>query len=206
MNWGAIGVVIKAVAPVFTAGAACFGAYIAYRGLEKWRAETIGRRKVELAEAVLADFYEAREIIEAARSPGGFGDEGNSREREGWETETDTRTLNAYYRTFERLTNKAEFFARINARRYRFVVLFGQDAAKPYDEIFKIRGEIVLAVRMLITTYRQREEGSLPEARKGWEKVIGWRPIGKDIITAHLNRAVDAIEAACRPIIQGSAK
>jgi hypothetical protein len=42
----AVGEVIRAVAPVFTAGAACFGAYIGYRGLEKWRAETIGKRKL----------------------------------------------------------------------------------------------------------------------------------------------------------------
>ena len=66
MSWEVVGEMIKAVAPVFTAGAACSGAYIAYRGLTKWHAETVGKRRVELAEDVLADFYQARDIIQAA--------------------------------------------------------------------------------------------------------------------------------------------
>jgi hypothetical protein len=41
-------------------------AYIGYRGLTKWREERIGKRRVELAEDVLADFYQARDM--SARS------------------------------------------------------------------------------------------------------------------------------------------
>ncbi len=79
MSWSDIGEFIKAVALVFTAGAACTAAWIAWRGLNKWRDETIGKRKAELAEDVIADFYEAREIILEARSPGSIrADEGNT--------------------------------------------------------------------------------------------------------------------------------
>jgi hypothetical protein len=60
MSWSDIGEFIKAVAPMFTAVAACTGAWIGWCGLKKWRAETIGKRKAELAEDVIADFYEAR--------------------------------------------------------------------------------------------------------------------------------------------------
>jgi hypothetical protein len=79
------------------------------------RAFAAWKRKTELAEQVLADFYEARDIIAAARSPGGFGDEGNTRQKEDWETEADTRSLNSYYRTTERLQKKSEFFAQLYA-------------------------------------------------------------------------------------------
>src|SRR5262249_32311273 len=92
---------------------------------------TIGKRKAELAEEVLGDFYEARDIITAARSPGGFGHEGVARPKAEWETEDDRRTLNAYFRTMERLRNKEEFFARFHARRYRFMAHFGTESGQP---------------------------------------------------------------------------
>jgi hypothetical protein len=38
MCWSEIGEFIKAVAPIFTAGAACTAAWIGWRGLEKWPA------------------------------------------------------------------------------------------------------------------------------------------------------------------------
>jgi len=192
----------KAVPGIVTAVTAIIGVRIAASGLTRWRQEAIGKRRVELAEDVLADFYEARDIMEAARSPMGFDNEGITREKEDWETARDTPILNAYFRTFERLSNKAEFFARLGARQYRFVALFGREAAKPYDEIYKIHREILVAVRMLITTYQDRREGSLPQDRKTWEKVIGWRPIGEDPITTRIDLAIGAMEATSHPIIQ----
>src|ERR1700704_2881126 len=110
MTWADVGEVVKMLGATATAGAAWFAAYTAFQGLEKWRAETTGKRKAELAEDVLADFYQARDIINAARSPGGYVNEGRTREREDWESEDDTRILNAYYRTSARLASKADFF------------------------------------------------------------------------------------------------
>jgi hypothetical protein len=137
MSWADVGEVIKAVAPAFTAGAACTGAYIAYRGLTKWQDETIGKRRIELAEDVLADFYQARDIIKAARSPFGFSHEGLSRKKGENETEEDARILNSYFAVTERLMSKADFFAEMWARRYRFSFVFGCEAAKPYDDLFE---------------------------------------------------------------------
>ena len=37
-------------------------------GLDKWRRETIGKRKAEVAEETLTALYEAREIIESVRA------------------------------------------------------------------------------------------------------------------------------------------
>ena len=61
------------------------------RAFEAWK------RQTEFAEQIIADFYEARDIINAARMPGSFGDEGSTRQKEDWETENDTRRLNSYY-------------------------------------------------------------------------------------------------------------
>ncbi len=73
MKWVDVAEAVKAIAPVFTAGAACFGAYIGYRGLERWRAETIGKRKAELAEEVLAWISTKQNLANAVpAAPGGF--------------------------------------------------------------------------------------------------------------------------------------
>jgi hypothetical protein len=51
MDWAAVGEVVKvvgSVAPVATAGAVWFAAIIAYRGLNKWRAELGHAEMVEM--------------------------------------------------------------------------------------------------------------------------------------------------------------
>jgi hypothetical protein len=53
--------------------------------LEAWK------RRTEFAEAVLADFYQAKQIIEEARSPGVMGDEGSKRPKLPGETEEEAR-------------------------------------------------------------------------------------------------------------------
>ena len=196
----------KALPSVVTAGAAIYGVVIAKAGLDKWRAETIGKRKAELAEEVLADFYQARDIINAARSPGSLGHEGATRQKAEWESEEDTRNLNGYFVAYERLRNKEEFFAQFHARRYRFMAHFGLEAGKPYDELHKIYAQIVVAVRMLIGTYQQRTQGSLPENREAWEATIGWGLLENDKIPAELDVLIDDIERICRPAIQEAAK
>jgi hypothetical protein len=67
--------------------------------------------------------------------------------------------LNGYFAAAERLNNRSEFFAQLHARRYRFVAYFGRDAAKPYDDLHKIYADILVAVRMLLDTHRQRDMG-----------------------------------------------
>jgi hypothetical protein len=171
---------------------------LAERKLALDRAFAAWKRRTDLAEEVLADFYEARDIIVAARSPGSFGDEGNTRQKAEWETGDDTRHLNSYYRTAERLNNNSALFAKLAASRNRFLALFGQKAAKPYDEIFGIRGEIFIAVRMLMITHRQRDQGSL----SAWEMTIGWGGQAPDPIDVRLNQIIADIDEICRPVIQ----
>ena len=106
----------------------------------------------------------------------------------------------------ERLRNKEEFFARFYARRYRFIAHFCTEAGQPYEDLHKIYAEIVVAVRMLIQTYQQRDLRSVPQNRKVWEASIGWVPLDEDRIPAQLDALVFAIEKICRPAIQDGDK
>jgi hypothetical protein len=163
------------------------------------------QRRTELAEEVLASFYQAKEIIDSARSPGSLGGEGRTRPREPWENEEDTRLLDAYFQTLERLKDQYEPLAQLFARRYRFMALFGNDAGKPFLDFWRIRGEILIDVRLLINTYKQREMGSLPDDRKKWETTIGRVQTEKDPIASRLERIIEDIEKICRPVIQNVA-
>jgi hypothetical protein len=206
-SWSYIGELTKDVAPVFTAAAAWFAAWTAWRGLNKWRAETIGKQKAELAEEVLAEFYKACDITHGARLPARFGDEGTTRQRSEWKTDDDTRNLNSYFVPIDRLTKWADFFGNLHARRYRFIARFGEDSTKLYDELDKIRKKVIEAATMLIYTYRQRELGGVREDRNKWLKTIGYQTVGEeDPIASQLDTLVGAVEALCRPVIQESTK
>ena len=89
------------------------------------------------------------------------------------------------------------------ARRNRFAALFGKESVTPFLDLYKIRGEVVIAVRMLVQTHQHRTEGSLPNDRKQWETAIGWRPGPEDAIPARVESVIQAIETICRPAMLG---
>jgi hypothetical protein len=206
VSWSEVGEFIKAVAPVFTAAAACTGAWIGWRGLKKWRAETIGKRKAELAEDVIADFYEAKEIILDARRPGStLVDEGNTRPKTKDETPEETKQYNAYFWVIERLSTRSEFFARLQAKKYRFIAHFGVDAAKPYDDLGDILADIRSAVHMLIVTHKRVATSDHEAQYKEWLTTTFGGP-DEDNIPKRLDAIITAIETICRPAIQEATK
>jgi hypothetical protein len=161
----------------------------------------IWKRRTKLAEHVLADFYKARDLIDASRFPAPFGEDGKARQRQPWEDDEDTRTLNAYYRPAEQLWKHADFFSQLIARQHQFMALFGHHTGKPFVELLQIRSEILSAAQMLILTYEDRALGNMPDSRKKWEEIIGWRLTDPDPIATRLNRVVEDISSICRPII-----
>jgi hypothetical protein len=198
---------VTAIANVGIAIAAICAASLGYRGLNAWRTETIGKRKAELAEQVLADFYEARDVFRFARQPLTWSNEGNTRQKEEGEADADTQRLNTYFAVSERLLKRNECFANLHARQYRFLALFGNDSeqTKPFDDLFRIRNEVFLAVNMLMTSYKQRRLGDPPvdpRLREKWESAIGWREPENDAIARGLDDVVKTIEKICRPAIE----
>jgi hypothetical protein len=165
------------------------------------RTYEIWKRRTKLAEHVLADFYKARDVIEGCRFPAAFPEEGKTRDKQPWESDEDTRILNTYIRTAERLWKQTEFFSQLAAHQYHFMALFGHHAGKPFIELSQIRSEILSAVNMLILTYEERAIGNLPERRQQWEEIIGRRLTDRDAIAIRLDRVVEDISSICRPII-----
>jgi hypothetical protein len=165
--------------------------------------EAVGKSKAELAEQVLADFHEARDIINGSRLPFTFEGEGASRPKVESESEGRKRRLDCYYAVAERLRSKEDFFAQVAARRYRFIALFGKDGAKAFDELVRIRNEILVAVGWLVGPYAAEWTAT---DRTRMEKTIGWGDPKNDPIPRRLDEAVQMIERACRPVIQLSTR
>lgn len=66
-------------AEAITAASAAVTAVSVAWGISAWRREYVGKRRIELAESVLALFYEAEEAVKAIRSPFAYSGEGKSR-------------------------------------------------------------------------------------------------------------------------------
>jgi len=203
MDSNEAGEIIKAVAPAFTAGAACFGALIGWRGLEKWRSETLGKRRAEIAETTLAHVYEIAEILQSARSP--FVSAHEMGKKEGI---PDHIAADANYAPEARLLEHNEFFGRFRAQKFAFAAVFGRDAIKPLEDLWRIRLEINSAVFDLMNN-KDLARGSA-EHRKTWTEwyYTAFRSLkaDEDALNKRIAKNVLAVEETCRPAIEARAR
>ena len=174
---------LSAVGQLSTGMAAMVAGWAALRGLDAWRLETVGRRKAELAEEVLAQFYRARDLMTWARFP----DEG---EAEGGASQP-----------VERLARESELFSELQASRYRFMAYFGEEAAKPFDELRRMHKEVLQAADSLARADQPGERASTAD-RAAWNATIGrGSALQQDELAARLDRTIREIERICRPLI-----
>src|SRR5215208_1238747 len=102
---------------------------VAILGVRSWYSEFIGKRRVELAEEVLALFYQARDIVAEMRAPFSSGGEGQTRKPGPNESSRDKEALDSAFVLIERYVRHSEQFSRIQALRYRFMATFGKEKA-----------------------------------------------------------------------------
>lgn len=186
---------VSAWANLMTGMAALLAGWAGMRGLNAWRAETVGRRKAELAEEVLAGFYRTRDILTWARFPISDADQG---EIPQGDYELEKSEILA---PVSRLTKESQVFSELRASRYRFMAYFGEEAARPFDEIRAIHNEIIDSARDLARTHDQEAAGR-EEERDHLEAAIGWGESEGDTLKKRLDLAVKAVEQTCRPLIE----
>jgi hypothetical protein len=155
----------------------------------------VGKRRIELAESVLALFYEAEDAIKQIRSPHSFDGEGSKRKRANNELAEESRLLDQANVVFERYQKREKLFAQIRSMRYRVMAAFGSSATEPFDELNKIINEIFLAARMLGTHYWPRQ-GRVEMAPEEFKKHLEVWYLGeaKDKISPRVQKAVEKME------------
>jgi hypothetical protein len=181
-------------------------------GVGAWRREHVGRRRIELAEEVLALFYEARDAIAFIRSPMGYTGEGSTRERGDDETEDERRILDNAYVVFERYKKTHEVFNKIESLKYRFVVQFGETSLDHFLGLRKIVNQIFSSARMLSNLWLEQQQAGRFENSVKSEKIresinkcegVFWEmPDDKDEIKPKVNAIVEQIDELCRAVIQ----
>ena len=61
-------------------------------------------------------------------------------------------------------------FSELQASRYRFMAYFGEEAARPFEEIRAIHSEVIDSAHNLIRTYGQEPTGSEEARRNQWKR------------------------------------
>ena len=118
-------------------------------GISAWRREFVGKRRIELAESVLALFYEAEDAIREIRNPFSYAGEGRTRKRSENEQEEAAELLDQAYVVFERYRNKEKLFAELRSMKYRVMATFGSETGAPFDELSKVLNEIFSSAEIL---------------------------------------------------------
>lgn len=134
------------------AGAAIFAAWQGVKGLNAWRHERLGTRRIELAEEALTQFYQVDHAIKAIRSPIGDQSESADREAEDHETGAQKSGRDLGHVTWKRMQTHQDLMNDFYATGLKLKAFFGDEL---YDECMTVRRcfhRIRVAAQMLFTT------------------------------------------------------
>ncbi|MGF1718407.1 hypothetical protein L4D08_26545 [Photobacterium chitinilyticum] len=138
-------------------------------GVGAWKREFIGKRKIELAEDVLASFFEVKDAIASIRNPFSYQGEGKTRKRGEGESPDESELLDRGFIVFERYEAYKEVFVRFNTLKYKFMASFGPESEDVFSETNKIMNRIFFSARQLATNYWQRQ-GKVPMEDEEFKK------------------------------------
>jgi hypothetical protein len=187
---------------------ACFAAI---SGIDAWKREFIGKRKIEIAENMLSRFYQVRDAISIIRNPWGSSDEGKSRKKGESERAEESEILDRAYVVYERYEKQKEVFMEFNMMKYKFMASFGKDTEEIFTRVNKILNSIFLAARMLGTYYWQSQRRlhmKEEQLEKHFEKMerqekIFWDESGEnDEIRKELANILESIEKVTAPCFE----
>lgn len=182
---------------------------LAIYGIDSWRREHTGKRKIELAEDTLALFYEASDAIKHLRHPISLSSEKESIERRKYESDQEFNARENASVVFKRYQEHHELFNKLHAMRYRFMAQMGKQKAKPFDDIRNIVNEITSSARILSRLWPREnfstdKEWELHSAKVEKYEAIFWEGLEEnDPINPKVNLVISEIETTCQDVISG---
>lgn len=193
---------------IIQSAAVIIASVVAIYGISAWKVEFLGKRKIELAEEVLALFYQVRDVIESIRSPFCYEGEGKTRKPVPNEKPEHKDAFDRAHVLIERYDHHAEVFSRLHALRYRFMARFGTDASVPFDELNRLINELLLAARrkarLAIEPDRLFQSEAVLKYQQEWRENerVYYRGEVDDPIASRMVQIISDIEGTCRLIIE----
>lgn len=126
-------------------------------GVNAWRREFIGKKKIELAEQILSKFFEVKDAISAIRNPFSNTGEGKTRKRNEYELESDSKILDQAYVVNERMQKYDKLFAEFFSLKYRAMATYGKQIEGAYTGVGLILRSILVSAMALGEHYWQRQ-------------------------------------------------
>jgi hypothetical protein len=197
--------ILQIVLTIIQSASIIVASFLAILGVNSWRRETVGKKKLDLAEKTLALFYEARDNIKFIRNPAGFIGEGSTRKKDDKESEEETKILNQAYVIIERNNKVSARFSELFSLKYHFMAVFGKDNSEYFEDLNKTLNKIFIANNMLYGYYLNprtlRPVSQENEARflKGFEEHerIIWDIGDNDEINKKINEIITGVEKVC---------
>jgi hypothetical protein len=184
------------------------GIWVGIYGIDSWRREHVGKRKIELAEDSLALFYEAVDAIRHIRGSMSFDYETKDIEKMENEPEKAYEARKKASVVFVRYNQHQELFNKLHAMRYRFMSQIGKEQAKPFEDLRCITNEIILAGRMLARLwarehFRTDEQWDQHQEQVDKYETIFWDHMSEDDPINHkMNKVIAEVESTCRQVIE----
>lgn len=178
-------------------------------GVTSWRRSLLGQRRFELAEQACELFAQVSDAFSQIRSPFSYSGEGSTRTRRENETEEESGILDQAFVAIERYNSHSELFAKLLSLRHRFALYFGDEEAKPFEEVDKIRQEILKASRLLSHLWlRQGRVEMKPDEfeqhldQMHQAEAVFWEGFKEaDPIVPRVEKMVEDINRTCRQIV-----
>lgn len=124
------------------------------------------------------------------------------------ESKTQQEKRNTYFVPIERLLRDKELFAKLQSLRYAFATHFGEATSEAFKAIWSVHSAISLSASALIQMTLDDDDNDRA-FRKDMEaqlNTIGWGPTARpDDIDRKIEKAIQDIEAVCRPVLDGTA-
>src|SRR5207249_1882480 len=126
------------------------------------------KRRLDLAEDMLALFYEVADAIRFMRSPPALG-EGNTRPRPQGEREETAAARDRAYIVIERYNKREQIFKLLAKKRYKYMAVFRGESNRPFEMIEDVVHKIFCASSILGEYY--------------WPNTKGLPPVGNQFAT-----------------------
>lgn len=173
----------------------------AITGIGAWRRELKGKKEYDLAEETLYLFYESRDRIRVIRNL--FSLAVGVKTENVFPGKTQRDLLMDIY------SKHHEVFNKLHTLRYRFMVLFGADKVKTFDDLKSIINDLFYATERLpfCWDWDKDELKSVQESKKCQEKVGELESIlfktsdENDPIETRVEKIIKNIEEICNGIL-----